>query len=148
MYILRYETLFIVEYNLYKCALAIVMMCIVSRIVTVKAMARLSYIALFIVMNVIVCIFADEELYSDRFDNVDIHAILQNDDLREQYYKCFMEIEPCNPEHAALRGIFILDQQRMFLTILKIFKKEQHFRNINLMLVKGLVLFYLLKKCL
>jgi len=112
MYILRYFFC-----RVYKCALAIVMMCSVSRTVTVKAMARLIviYTALFIVMNVFVCVFAEEELYSDRYDNVDVRAVLQNEELREGYYKCFMGIEPCKtPEQAMITGIFIPDQQRMF----------------------------------
>ncbi|XP_018301432.1 ejaculatory bulb-specific protein 3-like [Mycetomoellerius zeteki] len=42
----------------------------------------------------LMCVLA-EELYSDRYDNIDVMSILQNDRLRDQYYNCFMETTPC-----------------------------------------------------
>lgn len=36
-----------------------------------------------------------EELYSDKYDYIDVHEILANDKLREQYYNCFMSSAPC-----------------------------------------------------
>jgi len=59
-------------------------------------------------MNALLCVFAEEELYPVRYDNIDIQAILQNDDLRKEYNKCFMEIASCNsPELKAILGIYI-----------------------------------------
>ncbi|XP_018301434.1 ejaculatory bulb-specific protein 3-like [Mycetomoellerius zeteki] len=60
-------------------------------------MARLSYIV--IIGIALMCVLA-EELYSDRFDNVDVSSILQNDKLREEYYNCYMEKDPCLTEDA------------------------------------------------
>ena len=37
----------------------------------------------------------ETELYSDKFDFVNAEEILANDRLREQYYKCFMDLGPC-----------------------------------------------------
>ncbi|KZC11372.1 PREDICTED: ejaculatory bulb-specific protein 3-like [Dufourea novaeangliae] len=36
-----------------------------------------------------------EELYDDKYDDIDINEILSNERLREQYYKCFMDTAPC-----------------------------------------------------
>ncbi|XP_024891543.1 uncharacterized protein LOC112467241, partial [Temnothorax curvispinosus] len=66
----------------------------VSSIATVKPMARLSYIVLIIATNALICVLA-EELYPNRYDHLDVRALLQNDTLREDYYKCFMELAPC-----------------------------------------------------
>ncbi|KYM98239.1 PREDICTED: ejaculatory bulb-specific protein 3-like [Cyphomyrmex costatus] len=72
-------------------------------------MARLSYIALNVAVNVLILMYvlAEEERYSDQFDNIDYRAALNNDTVRESYYNCFMEIAPCqSPRHKALTGIF------------------------------------------
>lgn len=58
-------------------------------------MARLSCIVL-IAGFALVCVLAKEELYSDRYDNVDVRAIFANDKLREQYYNCIVDTGPCN----------------------------------------------------
>ncbi|XP_070168928.1 ejaculatory bulb-specific protein 3-like [Polyergus mexicanus] len=42
----------------------------------------------------LLCVFA-EELYSDKYDYIDINEILKNDKLREQYYQCYMDTGPC-----------------------------------------------------
>lgn len=39
-----------------------------------------------------------EETYSDAFDHIDVEHILVNDELRNQYYMCFMETGPCVTE--------------------------------------------------
>ncbi|KYQ48384.1 Ejaculatory bulb-specific protein 3 [Trachymyrmex zeteki] len=70
-------------------------------------MAQLSRITLIIAMNVLMCVLAEEKLYSDRYDYVDFQSVLQNKDLRQEYYNCFMEIAPCKtPEQEALTGLF------------------------------------------
>lgn len=39
-----------------------------------------------------------EEMYSDMFDHINADEILPNDELRNQYYKCFMDTGPCVTE--------------------------------------------------
>lgn len=69
-------------------------------------MARLNRIALIIAISVLMCVLA-EEMYSTQYDNVDIQAMLQNDELRDKYNKCFMEIIPCEtPEQKYLTDMF------------------------------------------
>ncbi|KYM98240.1 PREDICTED: ejaculatory bulb-specific protein 3-like [Cyphomyrmex costatus] len=69
-------------------------------------MARLRCIALVIAMNVLMCVLA-EELYPNRYDYVDIQSILQNKDIREEYYNCFMELAPCTtPEQKGITEMF------------------------------------------
>ncbi|XP_058808067.1 ejaculatory bulb-specific protein 3-like [Phymastichus coffea] len=38
---------------------------------------------------------ASEELYSDQYDYVDVDKILSDDNLREQYYNCYMGNSVC-----------------------------------------------------
>ncbi|XP_070169011.1 ejaculatory bulb-specific protein 3-like [Polyergus mexicanus] len=42
----------------------------------------------------LLCVFA-EELYSDKYDYIDVKEILNNNKLQDQYYQCFMETGPC-----------------------------------------------------
>ncbi|XP_012218566.1 ejaculatory bulb-specific protein 3 [Linepithema humile] len=56
-------------------------------------MIRLSYIVL--IGIALACVVAEEELYSNQYDDIDIKAIFENEKLRQQYYNCFMEIAPC-----------------------------------------------------
>lgn len=56
-------------------------------------MARLSFIVTIIAI-VLTCVLAQEH-YPDQYDDIDATSILENDKLRDQYYKCFMEMEPC-----------------------------------------------------
>ncbi|KAM0726057.1 Allergen Tha p 1 [Formica fusca] len=56
-------------------------------------MTRLNCIVILIGIALL-CVFA-EELYSDQYDHIDINNILNNDKLRNQYYNCYMETEPC-----------------------------------------------------
>ncbi|XP_018046519.1 PREDICTED: ejaculatory bulb-specific protein 3-like [Atta colombica] len=58
-----------------------------------ETMAQFNYIVT-IISIVLLCVSA-EELYSDRYDHIDVKDILQNDKLRDQYYNCFMETAPC-----------------------------------------------------
>jgi len=39
-----------------------------------------------------------EELYSDEWDHINPDDILPNDELRNQYYNCFMDTGPCVTE--------------------------------------------------
>jgi len=72
----------------------------------VNRMNRLSNIVVTIAMTALMCVLA-EELYPDRYDNLDISALLNNETLRTEYYNCFMEIAPCKtPEQAEISGRF------------------------------------------
>ncbi|XP_003705120.1 chemosensory protein 1 [Megachile rotundata] len=53
-----------------------------------------SYVILLLTLSLLAWTLA-EDLYPDKYDYVDIDKILANDKLREQYYKCFMEVQPC-----------------------------------------------------
>nr|ALG36157.1 chemosensory protein 4 [Sclerodermus sp. MQW-2015] len=49
-----------------------------------------------------------EEMYSDKYDNIAIEDILNNDKVREEYYNCFMDTGPCVTEDAAyFKGNFV-----------------------------------------
>ncbi|CAL1680393.1 unnamed protein product [Lasius platythorax] len=68
-------------------------------------MARLSYIVA-IISIALTCVLA-EEFYSNRYDDVDVSGIFNNPKLREQYYKCFMDLAPCKTADAKFfKGIF------------------------------------------
>lgn len=58
-----------------------------------KTMARISFMT--IIAIALAYVLAEEELYSNRYDDVDFDGILTNEKLRKQYYNCFMDIAPC-----------------------------------------------------
>lgn len=54
------------------------------------------------------CVLAEEKLYSDEFDNVDIQTIFNNKGLIEDYYNCFMETGQCKtPQQRFFTGISV-----------------------------------------
>ncbi|EZA50441.1 ObirCsp11 [Ooceraea biroi] len=58
-------------------------------------MVKLIQIAL-VVAIMLACIFAKPiELYSDKYDYIDIWTVLKNNRLRQQYYQCFTGDGPC-----------------------------------------------------
>ncbi|XP_050465051.1 ejaculatory bulb-specific protein 3-like [Cataglyphis hispanica] len=46
----------------------------------------------------LMCVLAEEDKYDDKYDGIDIVEILVNNELRYQYYNCFMGTEPCVTE--------------------------------------------------
>ncbi|XP_020297121.1 ejaculatory bulb-specific protein 3-like [Pseudomyrmex gracilis] len=55
----------------------------------------------------LMCVLAEEEKYTDKYDHIDVISILSNEKLRLQYYKCFMEIGPCRTADAKfLKEVF------------------------------------------
>ncbi|XP_020281625.1 ejaculatory bulb-specific protein 3-like [Pseudomyrmex gracilis] len=68
----------------------------VARSVKAQKMARLSYI-MAIVSVALLCVVA-QELYTDKFDSIDIGALLENDMEREKQYKCMMDEGPCETD--------------------------------------------------
>ncbi|XP_050465055.1 ejaculatory bulb-specific protein 3-like [Cataglyphis hispanica] len=60
-------------------------------------MARLICIVA-IIGFALICAFAEEDKYDDKYDNIDIIEILLNDKRRSEYYNCFMETGPCVTE--------------------------------------------------
>jgi len=81
-------------------------------------MTRLSYIVLFIAMNILLCVLAEEEFYPNTYDNVDIKAVLENPELREEYHKCYMETGPCKtPEQRIITGIYYITEFFFHLSI-------------------------------
>lgn len=62
--------------------------------VSAKTMARLIGIGV-IVGIALMCVSAKEDLYSDKYDDIDITNILSNDRLRDQHRKCYMSLGPC-----------------------------------------------------
>ncbi|XP_070155024.1 ejaculatory bulb-specific protein 3-like [Polyergus mexicanus] len=59
-----------------------------------KIMARL-LCTIAIIGIALMCVLAKEDKYDDKYDNIDILEILNNNKLRKQYYNCFMGITPC-----------------------------------------------------
>ncbi|XP_032666719.1 ejaculatory bulb-specific protein 3-like [Odontomachus brunneus] len=58
-------------------------------------MARLIGIVAIVGIALFMCVFAAEELYSSKYDDIDIQNILTNDRLRNQHRKCYMDLGPC-----------------------------------------------------
>lgn len=64
----------------------------------IERMARLIGIVT-IIGIALACVLA-EDLYSDRYDDVDVLAIFNNEKLRDQYYQCVMSTGPCKTPDA------------------------------------------------
>lgn len=66
---------------------------------------------------------ADEEIYSDKYDYVDVDSILNNDRIRNQYYECFMDLAPClTPDAKFFKGMefivfFLCEISRQYNTV-------------------------------
>ncbi|XP_070149591.1 ejaculatory bulb-specific protein 3-like [Polyergus mexicanus] len=60
-------------------------------------MVKSSLCLLALLAGVLAAVIA-EEMYSDMFDHIDPDDILSNDELRNQYYNCFMDKGPCVTE--------------------------------------------------
>lgn len=69
-------------------------------------MVRLSCI-ITIISVALICVLADDR-YDTKYDDIDINAILENNKLREQYYKCMMDQGPCVTADAKFfKGIYL-----------------------------------------
>ncbi|XP_020296969.1 ejaculatory bulb-specific protein 3-like [Pseudomyrmex gracilis] len=58
-------------------------------------MTRLITYVVAIIGIALMCVLAEEEKYTDKYDDVDVSSILANEKLRMQYYNCFMGTGPC-----------------------------------------------------
>nr|ALN66864.1 chemosensory protein [Phenacoccus solenopsis] len=47
--------------------------------------------------------YAEEEKFTDKYDNVDLDEVLKNERLFNSYYKCLMDQGKCTPEGAELK---------------------------------------------
>ncbi|XP_033228921.1 uncharacterized protein LOC117180533 [Belonocnema kinseyi] len=55
-----------------------------------------NFVVLILFFSLTVCILSEKiELYSDKYDYVDIDQVLSNDRVRHQYYRCFLGTGPC-----------------------------------------------------
>jgi len=80
-------------------------------------MARLIIIAV-ITIIALMCTNA-QEYYSDKYDDINTLDILNNEKLQMQYYKCFMDLEPCVTADAKFfKGMSIECIISHFLTLL------------------------------
>ena len=64
----------------------------------------LSSVTLVTIFLLVACVLS-EELYPDKYDNVNVDEILSNDDTRNQYYRCILGTSPClTPDAQFLKG--------------------------------------------
>lgn len=52
----------------------------------------------------IVGLYATENKYTTKYDNVDIDEILKNDRLLKRYVDCLLDEAPCTPDGAELKS--------------------------------------------
>lgn len=60
----------------------------------------LSFVVLFAGCFLASAIAEEEAKYSDKYDHLDVDAVLANDRLRTQYYKCMLDTGPCVTQDA------------------------------------------------
>lgn len=123
MFYVHFNTIFI-SASIYKWNALLIGYLVVSikRVArTGEKMARLSLI-LTIVAVVLACAFAEQELYSSRYDDVDLDGILTNEKLRLQYYNCFMDRAPCKTADAKFfKGISMHETLYTYFSSLSFF---------------------------
>ncbi|XP_019888635.1 ejaculatory bulb-specific protein 3 [Ooceraea biroi] len=85
-------------------------------------MVKLIQIAL-VVAIMLACIFAKPiELYSDKYDYIDIWTVLKNNRLRQQYYQCFTGDGPCTTAPARhFKGTYMKRKKEIKDTIIHMF---------------------------
>ena len=68
-------------------------------------MNRISAVFILLV-SLAICVLSEKiELYTDKYDYIDIDQVLANDRVRNQYYKCFLGTGPCStPDAKFLKG--------------------------------------------
>lgn len=99
-----------------------------------KIMDRLNFYLLAI-LAVLATIVA-QETYSDMFDHINPDEILPNDELRNQYYNCFMDRGPC-----------VTDDQKYFRRMTILYNLSDIFYyHINVNFVNNRYDFYLVIK--
>lgn len=54
-----------------------------------------------------------DKLYSDKYDVIDVDAIIIDDKLRNSYYNCFMDRGPCTEDGEFFKSILLI-----YLTII------------------------------
>ncbi|XP_012273360.1 ejaculatory bulb-specific protein 3 [Orussus abietinus] len=70
-------------------------------------MFRTNFVFVVLALFLVIAIADKVELYSDKYDYVNVDEILANDRLRDQYYKCFMDTGPClTPDAKFFKGNF------------------------------------------
>ena len=70
------------------------------------------------------CILAEEEHYTDKYDNLNYRALLNNKTVRNSYYDCFMEIAPCQtPVQKTLTSNVLLPVLTVDCTLFLTFNK-------------------------
>ncbi|XP_012522579.2 ejaculatory bulb-specific protein 3 [Monomorium pharaonis] len=68
-------------------------------------MARLNYIVT--VISITLMYVVAQELYSDKYDDIDVMSILENEQIFNKIYGCFMDTFPCETEAGKFfKGIF------------------------------------------
>lgn len=53
---------------------------------------------------VLAAVLADEEKYTDKFDNINLQEILENKRLLISYFNCIMDKGKCTAEGKELKG--------------------------------------------
>lgn len=60
---------------------------------------------LFVAVFALIAVVAAQELYTSKFDNIDVDEILKSDRLFKNYYQCLMDEGRCTPEGNELKKI-------------------------------------------
>lgn len=63
-----------------------------------------------LVLVVLVGVAAADDLYTTKYDGVDVDSILKNDRLLNSYFNCIMEKGKCSPDGTELKSKY--DRER------------------------------------
>lgn len=82
-------------------------------------MGKSTYLVLVAACLAVGAFAEEEELYSNKYDETNVDAILENDRLRNQYFKCFLDTAPCVTADAIFfKGIVAFKFHELALALL------------------------------
>lgn len=68
-----------------------------------------------VLVVVLVGVVAAEDLYTTKYDGVDIDNILKNDRLLTSYFNCIMDKGKCSPDGTELKSKYFRDRGHVLL---------------------------------
>ena len=76
----------------------------------------------YVVLCCVVAFALAVDKYNEKYDNIDLKPIMENERLFNNYAKCILDEGPCTPEGKELRGEWNFNDTYIKLIFLKILK--------------------------
>lgn len=81
-------------------------------------MKNLTILTIFVTIFLVFAVKADDEMYSTKYDDMDVDAILASKRMRDGYIHCFLNTGNCTPAGAEVRSKIIIFLAHFFCCII------------------------------